>query len=159
MARTSIQSVYTGPRCKRCAAPLRAGVATCWLCHANISPDGSIADATPAKVGTEFEPGSRIGQGFSLSSLLMFVTLVCVVLGVYSIAPGLGIPLGVIALIAWARTVSVLREEKDGTDGANMVLVFLRSVGFAITVLVMVAVGTFAAFFIICLAALGAMSR
>jgi hypothetical protein len=107
----------------------------------------------------EFESGSRIGQGFSLSSLLMFATLACVVLGVFSIAPGLGIPLGVIALIAWARTVSVLRAEKDGTDGASMVLVFLRSVGFAITVLVMVAVGTFAAFFIICLGALGAMSR
>src|SRR3954452_3052340 len=159
MARTSTQSVYTGPRCKRCAAPLRAGVTKCWLCHANVSPDGSITGGTPVKVGMEFESGSRIGQGFSLSSLLMFVTLVCVVFGVFSIAPGLGIPLGVIALIAWARTVSILRAEKDGTDGASMVLVFLRSVGFAITVLVMVAVGTFAAFFIICLGALGAMSR
>ena len=48
--------------------------------------------------------------GFSLASLMMFVTLVSVVLGVSTIAPGIGIPLGLIVLVVWLRTAAVARR-------------------------------------------------
>jgi hypothetical protein len=41
---------------------------------------------------------------------MMFVTLLCVVFGVSTIAPGIGIPFGIIMLVAWLRTAAVARR-------------------------------------------------
>ena len=75
--------------------------------------------------------------GFSLASLLMFVTLVSVVLGVSSIAPGVGMPLAVIALITWARTVSVVRWRGSiGGMVASAILVVAMAVIVGVPVVV-----------------------
>jgi hypothetical protein len=119
----------------------------------------NTADVAPPRSHAGFESAvDEVGRGFSLSSLILFVTLACVVFGVITIAPGLGVPLAVIALIAWARTIREVRSEKTVSGEPNVALVFLQSIGVALMLLTLIAVGTFAAFFVVCLTAVGAMS-
>jgi hypothetical protein len=47
---------------------------------------------------------------FSLASLMMFVTLACVLLGVCTIAPGVGIPLAIVAPLAFVRTAILIQR-------------------------------------------------
>jgi hypothetical protein len=156
---SSKQTEFTGPRCGRCGAPLREGVTECWLCHASAPAEGHKAGVTPAPGHARFEPADADdGNLFSRSSLLLFVTLACVVVGVMTIAPGLAIPLAIVAFFAWARTVGEIRSAKNASAQPNTALVFLQSIAFVLTLLTLIAIGTFAAFFVVCLTAVGAMS-
>ena len=72
-------------RCPRCDAVLRVGAERCWLCEAEMQPvaaDG--AEVPPA--ASHAAPPERVGT-YSLASLMMFVTLVAVVCGTFTIAP------------------------------------------------------------------------
>jgi hypothetical protein len=89
----------------------------------------------------------------------MCVTLACVVLGLVTIAPGFGIPLGVIAFIAWMRTISKdnwQAEDHAPSSAPEVLLTFIRSVGLVLLVLGLIALAAFALFFVMCLAAFGA---
>jgi len=85
---------------------------------------------------------------------MMFVTLVCVILGVISIAPGLGVPLAFIAFVAWLRTVVrvqlQLKKQPELTT-AGKVLMFFQSVAVTMVVLFLVVLAGAAALFIICI--------
>jgi hypothetical protein len=92
--------------------------------------------------------------GFSLASLMLFITLLCVVLGVSTIAPGVGVPLGVILLVVWVRTVNVSQQRRGhGKPMTRLEKVhfFLSAAGFAFATLVLVAVAGGAALFTVCL--------
>jgi len=137
-------------RCSACHAVISAGARRCWLCGASLASDISPAGAQ-AIVSTPRRPTSATpAHGFSLASLMMFVTLASVVLGVSTIAPGIGIPLGIIALLAWGRTATVIRLRKrrhqETTIGEKAGL-FAASLGVVVTAGVATAIAFFATCF------------
>jgi hypothetical protein len=158
-----MHSPTTDPTCPKCGAPLSLGANDCWLCLSPIgaaqmqgqldrtSPSRNLADSTADPAG-----------GFSVASLLMLFTLACVVWGVLTIARGLAIPLGIIAFIAWMRTVSTAKQKIGSSKkptSVEVALIFIRSVGFVLLVLALLALAAVAAFFVMCLAAMGGSSN
>ena len=95
---------------------------------------------------------------YSLASLLMFVTLASVVLGVSTIAPGIGIPLGIILLVVWLRTAAVARRRRQrglAVTRAEKVQLFLASFGVSLALIAVTCVAGCAAYFAACFACLG----
>jgi hypothetical protein len=146
--------------CARCGAELQAGTAACWLCDAPVgatSDQSSLASVRSTTARKSAIP--QAGDGFSLASLMMFVTLICVVLGVFTIAPGLGVPLGIVAFVTWLRTVSVVKwraSTGSSLTSAEIVLIFVRSVAFTLLVLALVGVAAVAAFATLCFGVMSA---
>jgi len=137
-------------KCINCGAKLTPAANICWLCYAPapkvVSSHGVRHLGTEAK---EFATG-----GFSLASLMMFVTLVAVTLGVTAQWRGLGIPLGVFWLAVWIRTVRRIRErETHGTEvtALDKFLMFLSSLAGTLVIFVLIAVAGVAALFVACL--------
>ena len=79
----SASVVNESRKCPRCGAVLHPGASVCWLCFAPIPP---LADRPSQDLQTVHPPTSS----FSLASLMMFVTLVAVVLGIFTIWLGSG---------------------------------------------------------------------
>jgi hypothetical protein len=71
--------------------------------------DASLGTPSAKLVTSRGKLIEQVG-GFSLSSLMMFVTLACVLLGTITIAPGVGVPLAFVAFFTWLRTVNVVRR-------------------------------------------------
>src|SRR5215203_1674278 len=112
--KTQASSSATELSCPRCGAPVTAGLAVCWLCFAPLDSKKNQGDLDQFRSGANIKSTSAAAAGgFSLASLMMFVTLLCVVLGVFTIAPGLGVPLAVVAFITWLRTVSVVKSRAE----------------------------------------------
>jgi hypothetical protein len=158
-ANTSDRSSTDELRCAQCGAPVSSGARKCWLCHApvvsaNRQENLANARSKPVRVAMASEPTG----GFSLAALMMFVTLVSVVLGVSTIAPGIGIPFGVILLVVWLRTAAVAgrrRQRGMTVSRGDMLDTFFRSLGIAVVLLILTCVAGCAAFFAACLACAG----
>jgi hypothetical protein len=89
---------------------------------------------------------------------MMFVTLVCVVLGVSTIAPGVGIPLAVLFFAAWFRTAAVARQRAARgleLNQAQRIQVFFASFGVTLTLISLVALAGFCTFWAACFACMG----
>ena len=138
-------------RCPFCHAVLLPGASRCWLCEAEVQR-AAAHDAAAPLAASRAVPVERLGT-YSLASLMMFVTLVAIILGISTISFGVGIPLGVMLLVAWWRTAAVSRRR--ATIGKSLTRseqahMYLSSFGLAIALLVMVAVGVGVALFSIC---------
>jgi hypothetical protein len=132
--------------CARCGAVGRPDAARCWLCGAAF--DSKDTTTATAAVERGVTPG-----GFSLASLMMFVTLLCVVLGVSTIAPGIGIPFGIIMLVAWLRTAAVARRKAAhgvAVTRLERLQLFASSLGTAIALLALTCVAGCAALVAAC---------
>jgi hypothetical protein len=141
--------------CPSCGAKVPSGATICWLCNTPVdvtSNQGWLSRAEAARA----RQNAAVQQagGFSLASLLMLVTLICVVLGVFTIAPGLGVPLAVVAFATWLRTASLVRWRRatsgSSPTSAEVILIFLRSVAFTLLILALVGVAAVAAFGTLC---------
>jgi hypothetical protein len=158
-ANTSDRSSTEELRCAQCGATVSSSARNCWLCHtpvvsANGRQNSANAGSKPERVATASEPTG----GFSLSALMMFVTLVSVVLGVSTIAPGIGIPFGVILFVVWLRTAAVAQRRRERgvmVTRGDMLEGFFRSLGMAVVLLILTCVAGCAAFFAACLACAG----
>lgn len=131
--------------CARCGAAMRADTARCWLCGAAIASHPT--SATPSA-----ERKESAGR-FSLASLMMFVTLLCVVLGLFTIAPGIGVPFGLIMLVAWMRTAAVARRRAEhgfAVTRAERLQLFISSVSTAVALLAVTGVAGCAALVAAC---------
>src|SRR4051794_38170416 len=147
--------------CSSCGAKLPSSATICWLCNTPVDVTSNLgwlgrAEATRVRQIAASEPAG----GFSLASLMMLITLVCVVLGVFTIAPGLGVPLAVVAFATWVRTASLVRWRR-ATSGSSptsveVILIFLRSVAFTLLVLGLIGVAAVAAFATLCFGLIGA---
>jgi hypothetical protein len=140
-------------RCPQCGVELRDDATSCWLCLKKFVPDSELPLASEPVAAKE-----PVG-GFSLSSLLMFVTLVCVILGVMTIARGLGIVLAFVAFVAWLRTVVAVQKRASAhkeVTSTDKVLLFFRSVATTIAIIGLVLVACVATLFIACWAMIGA---
>jgi hypothetical protein len=145
--------------CPHCGAAVPSGASKCWLCYTPIV--ASDGQTVLTRAGTGREQGAPIAptSGFSLASLMMLVTLVCVVLGVFTIAPGIGVPLAIVAAITWLRTVSVVKSRASTgspLSSADIILVFLRSIALTFVILILVGVAAVAAFAAVCFGTLSA---
>jgi hypothetical protein len=139
--------------CRHCGAALPGGANRCWLCYTPVVTSSGQSVVQRAETVAEYgEPKVQTG-GFSLASLMMLVTLVCVLLGVFTIAPGLGVPLAIVAFVTWLRTVSVVKWRattgRPLTSG-EVIFVFVRSVAFTLLILMLVGVSAVAAFAAFC---------
>ncbi len=107
--------------CLDCGATLPPDSNRCWLCSWKVGdpitlgkkPGGSAAAngnpyASPA-------PPDNLNRTFSLSTLFLWVTLACVVMGVVRIAPGVGIALAIICLPAGLRTITAVHRRQRRT--------------------------------------------
>ena len=99
--------------CIRCGTRLVPESTTCWLCYSEVESQtdksGAAGEgATPKTARVDAKP-ERLGS-YSLASLMMFVTLVAVVCGTLTIAPGLGILLAIVAALAFVRTAILVHR-------------------------------------------------
>jgi len=140
-------------RCPQCGVEVRDDATSCWLCFTRFAPD------TELPLVLEPAAPQEPAGGYSLSSLLMFVTLVCVILGVMTIARGLGFVLAFVAFIAWLRTVVAVKKRASAhqeVTGTDKVLLFFRSVATTVAIIGLVIVACVATLFIACWAMIGA---
>jgi hypothetical protein len=97
-------------KCPKCHATRRQGDARCWLCGDAI-PSGDVVfaavDENPYASPVAVENENL--HGFSLGTMLLFVTLVCVVAGLFSIAPGLGVLAAIAVFIPFVRTALLVK--------------------------------------------------
>jgi hypothetical protein len=143
--------------CPQCGTISAVGVDHCWLCGHALSGDlpqePKLAAAHDGIVAPE-----RTG-GFSLASLMMFMTLACVILGISTFAPGVGIPLGLVLIVVWARTAAIaLVRGKRGVNltRAEKVNLFLSTLSVAAGLLLVTGIAGAAAFIAACFSCAGA---
>jgi hypothetical protein len=137
--------------CPYCHAELAPAAGSCWLCHRDLAT-GATADQPSLPVAV---PPPELAGSFSLSSLMLFVTLAAVLLGVITITRGLGVPLAVVAFVVWVRTattVEQLRQRGKAVTVGQKIRMFLASFGMAVVTLLLVAVAGCAALCSACFA-------
>jgi hypothetical protein len=146
------QSATNDRRCPQCQAVQLTEARQCWLCGETLPTSHEAAEADIARSAVQsasVEPTS----GFSLASLMMFMTLACVVLGVSTLAPGLGVPFGIVVLVIWLRTVNIARQrQRRGAPMTRLerVQFFLSTAGFLAVAFVLVGVAAGGALFTVC---------
>jgi hypothetical protein len=118
-------------RCATCRATQLPGAERCWLCGEPVSgsAEGTATGVSPTAVQ---QPASVPAASFSLSTLMLFVTLVSVVCGVISIAPGVGIALGLILLPVLAQTAILAHREEElghALRPGDKIMLFFGSLG------------------------------
>jgi hypothetical protein len=122
------------PLCHACQAQLKIGDAKCWLCGAPAVFDVNAPVATNRPADSPMTT-SRGVASFSLSTLMMFVTLVAVVCGVFSIAPGVGAALALVLMpVLTHMVIAARREEAMGytlRPGERFIL-FFGSLGLVV---------------------------
>lgn len=130
--------------CPECGAALVAGQDRCWLCQRQLEPH----DTANPYVAPQPVPEASAAQ-FSLESLFLLTTLVAVGLGVFLIAPGLGVLFALVTVPAFARTwIAGYRDKQAGLK----LTVSQKISAFILSFLLMLAIG-FAgciAFFFVC---------
>jgi len=154
--------------CLQCGASLPAKVSFCWLCRKDLGagatggtgilpvPAGALATRPGHPAASPFAPGAalterRVFYQFSIASMLLIMTLCALVLGAFSIAPGLGIGLAVLTTPALVWTsVTAMRRRARGRPMDPMAKVSLFAATLGTVALVSVAAG--AAFYATCLA-------
>lgn len=100
----------TVAHCNACHAQLKPSETRCWLCGAAV-PTSAEAIATTQRAVAPSPTTARRATSFSLSTLMMFMTLMAVVCGVFSIAPGVGAVMAIVLLPVLAYTVISARRE------------------------------------------------
>ena len=128
--------------CPECGAALPANAKYCWLCRGEAQP---VAEAAaPSSPFAEH----RAAYQFSLSSLMLTITLVAVLLGVFRIAAGLGIVLTILVTPAFLRTcITTARRKARGQPvslGAKLRL-FASTFGIAVGSVIIVVAAVVAA--------------
>jgi hypothetical protein len=125
-------------RCPDCGAANGATNANCWLCRRDLAIDArGVGVDAPASLRARAQPPAEIARRpqFALSTLMLIVTLLCICLGLVSIAPGLIVPLIAVVVPALVRTMVAARRLDERTGAATMenrIGAFLVSMGIVI---------------------------
>jgi hypothetical protein len=148
--------------CPACGAAIERQWTHCWLCGNDFirTPDGlKIAPGSETFQTAARRPLHSHSASFSLQSVMLVVTLAALVLGTFSVAPGLGIFLAIVSVPALIRTAIVLRKRESvgpPADAKGRALMFAAS----LAVVTLAGVAASIAFGIVCtasgLVALGA---
>jgi hypothetical protein len=116
MPRLEPQDVPKVRRCSICGAELILGGDTCWLCRSKNQTSDATINSPRSKSELSTDPASTSSR-FSLASLLLFVTQICVLIGVATLWRGLAILLGIILLVVWS--IIAIRARPNGTPVAS----------------------------------------
>jgi hypothetical protein len=151
--------------CPHCEAVSRPGARYCWLCGAEVKESWSRAGAVNEgdRLAKREDAAVPAGSQF-VSMLLLFLTLAAIVCGVFAMAPGLGVVVGIAVLAGFlgvlTRTASAAARGAP-ISGGQKVGTFVRTAAVtAMTILTIAlialasAVLAFVALFAQCLAAL-----
>ena len=122
--------------CPECGASLPAVGGFCWLCRRDLR-----AATSPFAPGVA-PAGRRAGYQFGIASMLLFTTLCAVVLGAFTIHPGLGIGLAILATPAALRTAILAIRRRAGGQPMSLgakVWVFCGTLGLVAIIVAAVA--------------------
>jgi len=134
--------------CIKCGAQQSREMRTCWLCGALTT----LNSHKPRAVNPVRPAPDRFS--FSLSTLLLLMTLAAVCFGLLAEAPGLGVPLCVLLVPVLVRTAKVVRRREAAgvtVSRAEKIGLMATSLGVATVVAVVVAVAAFCSFCGVCL--------
>ena len=149
--------------CPYCGAALKSPAAKCWLCHQKPSAGdavGAADDALRVMERAASRPNSAARGGASaarvqqrLSSLLLILTLVCIIGGITALAPGLGITIIVFSIPALIHTwITSLQYRADGEPMSPGAKVWSFTLGLitAVAVVWLAVMGAIAALAAVC---------
>ena len=137
--------------CRYCGAVLWEDKPYCWLCHQAVDGSGLMPEPATVPPAMPPVPPPLPPEHFtySLSTLMLAMTLVAVLSGLCAIAPGLGIPLAILAVPAWIRAARVMRLKQSRPDAnspmGTKIEAFMASLGFALLVCLAAGAAGFAA--------------
>ena len=137
----------TAAHCPECGALVSEGIQKCWLCGQDLGRAASQTDRDVSSTISTISRARPIAPQFGLASMMLTVTLICVCLGVGSIAPGLGIFFAIIVTPAFIRTaIGAARRKVEGRpmDVGQKILAFGGSVGVVTVIGVAAAITFFA---------------
>jgi hypothetical protein len=138
--------------CPACGAVVERTWSHCWLCSNDLirTPAGLKVVPVSSTLQTAARPPLHgHPASFSLQSVMLVVTLAALVLGSFSIAPGLGIFLAIVSVPALIRTaIMVRRSESHGVaaDAKSRAITFAAS----LAVVAVAGVAASIAFGIVC---------
>jgi hypothetical protein len=142
--------------CPRCNAANRDDRLDCWLCGALLrqGKDAAVGKAHEIITAQVVPPSAHRAQ-FTLATMLLLITLLSVCLGLFMIAPGLGILLAIASVPAFVRT-GILVSTRDAmgrpTSGPRRIWLFVGSVLTTLVMGAVVLVASIGTFCGICLA-------
>jgi len=127
--------------CPQCGAKQLGAAEKCWLCTGGLA-------------GVAQGPATPDRFSFSLSTLMLIITLASVCLGLLAVEPGLGVFVCVILMPVFIRTAIVLRKrEAQGMDvpPSAKISLFVASFFTALVVAMVVQGAAFGTFCLVCL--------
>ena len=128
--------------CPNCGADI-SDAPICWLCYSEWkTAEVEAASRTKPNIVTPPAPIQ-----FGVGALLLLITYVAVLCGVFTIAPGWALVLVLLTLPAFIRTAFVARRERGRgrpMDMAEKTLVFLATTGFVIGLVIAMAIAFYA---------------
>jgi hypothetical protein len=124
--------------CVSCGAANAPWDTQCWLCKHPLAGGGTAEGSVILAQAVEVKPQ------FGLSTILLVVTLLCICLGLISIAPGLIVPLVVIVAPALVRTAVASRLAGGPVSVGDKIATFSASLGIIVLIWIagLVAFGT-----------------
>lgn len=141
--------------CPHCGGDAREGD-RCWLCGASLEGGGArpieVSPWAPRNLEPPPEPPLP-PVTFSLSTVILIITLCAICFGILRIAPGLAIPLCILLVPVFCRTYAVVRRrEARGRSVSAVQKASLFAGSFAVAVVMAVVVGViaFGAFCSVC---------
>jgi hypothetical protein len=151
----STPSAETRLHCPQCGAQLpRAGV-PCWLCGAEqakpVADSHSFQSAAPIAAARSHE-----GLSYSLSTLMLIMTLAAVACALVVALPGLGIPICILLVPVLIRTAMVVRRREESgrpVSAGEKIALVLISLVVANVIAAVVAVAAIGSFCFVCLSA------
>jgi len=127
------------PACPECGAPLSAGQKMCWLCWTKVIDKDVNPYSSPRPPAD-----NTVGFQFSIATLFLITTLAAVCLGVFSLSPGLGILVSVVAMPALVRTMIATRYRKQAGQRPALITKVFEFIVSATTITVAVIAGIIA---------------
>jgi hypothetical protein len=150
MSSPSSESGQT-PVCAECGAQQTGDVQQCWLCGARR---GVGAEPLELSSGDFVGPPHVEHFSFALSTVMLIITLASVCFGLLAVAPGLAVPMCVLLVPVFVRTMMVVRRREvagRAVSPLQKVGLFLGSFAVATILSVVIAVAAFCSFCGICL--------
>jgi ribosomal protein L40E len=148
--------------CPECGASMPQLATKCWLCAWKVGDPVGLRQKKEARAA-ELNPYAPpalpskedLKWTYSLSTLFLWITLISVVLGVWKIAPGLGIALAVFSFPAALHTTALSAYSKS-RSGEPMTVsekigMFAASFAIFILVAIVVIIAAIGALFVVCL--------
>lgn len=119
---------HTPRVCMHCGAEL-SGRADCWLCHSKSDDPQLHLDSSSARPAP---------IQFGLDSILLLMTFVAVICGVFAVAPGAAVIIAVLSLPALVRTAVLARRDRvagQPMGWGTKALTFLATTSFVVVLL------------------------